>query len=133
MPAKKAWNQEAAIYSALRRAYRSSTAVNACLEDVKEVYFILSKKGKQLRRVRFKCARCGQMFSRKEVAVDHILPVVDPLDGNLLPDGTKDWMKQIKRLFVSKEGLQILDKKCHNSKSKDENAIRRAAKKGKQK
>lgn len=131
MAKKKEWNQEAAIYSALRRTYRSSTAVKAALEDVKEVYYIKSKHGKDLRRVRFTCADCGQKFSKKQIQVDHIYPVVDPLDGNLLPDGTRDWIKQIRRLFVSKEGLQIICKPDHNRKSALENLIRKQIKKGK--
>lgn len=134
---KKPWVQDAAIYSALRRAYRSSPAVAECLNSGKEEFFILSKKGKKLRRVRFACHLCGTKEPKRTkkskggIAVDHIQPVVDPLDGNLLPDGTRDWNKQIRRLFVSVTGLQRLCKACHDAKSKQENAIRRKIKKEK--
>lgn len=128
---KKPWNQDAAIYSALRRAYRSSPAVNGALSTVKEVYFIPSKKGKQLRRVNFECAHCNNAFSRKMVAVDHIHPVVDPQDANLLPSGKRNWIKQIDRLFVDQNSLQVLCKPCHNKKTKEENRIRRLKRKEK--
>lgn len=129
MANKKGWNQEAAIYSALRRAYRSSPAVKDCLNAAKEVFYIQSKKGKQLRRVRFECAQCRTKSSRKGVAVDHIHPVVDPNDANKFPNGEKDWNKQIKRLIVDTKGLQILCRSCHDKKSKAENAVRRTVKK----
>lgn len=127
---KKEWVEDAAIYSALRRAYRSSPAVNAALARCKEEYFITSKKGKLMRRVRFNCeAMCGAKPSRKGVQVDHTDPVVDPQDGNLLPDGTRNWVKQIKRLFVKAEALKVLCKPCHKAKSNSENAVRRKRKK----
>lgn len=128
---KKEWSQDAAIYSALRRAYRSSPAMKECLESGKEVYYIESKKGKQLRRVRFLCVACGKKVSRKNIKADHIAPVVDPIDGNKLPNGSRDWNKQIDRLFVSAVGLQRMCSECHNEKSKAENALRRKIKKEK--
>lgn len=129
---KRVWVQDAAIYSALRRAFRSSPAVTEILNLGKEVYYIESKKGKKLRRVRFLCADCKQQFSRKKIFVDHIMPIVDPLDGNILPSGKRDWNKQIDRMGVSSKGLQLLCKVCHNRKSKEENSIRRKIKKEKE-
>jgi hypothetical protein len=139
---KKPWVRDAAIYSALRRAYRSSPAVAQCLDEGKEEFFIPSKKGKPMRRVRFSCEKCdwkGPRAKKKTkkrpaapgIAVDHVEPVIDPVDGNLLLDGTRNWIKQILRLFVDRKGLQRLCPTCHTAKSKAENARRREQRKAK--
>lgn len=131
---KKPWVRDAAIYSALRRAYRSSPAVAECMNAGKEEYFIPSKKGKPMRRVRFSCEKCPFKGPKAKkgipgVAADHIEAIVDPVDSNLLPDGTRNWNKQIDRLFVSVIGLQRLCHTCHSAKSKEENAQRRKSRK----
>jgi hypothetical protein len=137
---KKPWVRDAAIYSALRRAYRSSPAVAECLDSGKEEFFIPSKKGKPMRRVRFSCEKCDWKGPRAKkatkkhkatpgIVVDHIDPVVDFADANLLSDGTRNWIKQIDRLFVQRIGLQRLCSVCHTAKSKDENARRREQRK----
>lgn len=130
---KKPWVRDAAIYSALRRAYGTSPAINECMNSGKEEFFILCKNGNQARRVRYKCEKCdyaGPKAKKRKpgVAADHIEPIVDPLDGNLLPDGTRNWTKQIDRLFVGRIGLQRLCHTCHSAKSKAENALRKKRK-----
>ena len=125
MKTKRIWNLEAAVYSALRRAHRNSPEYYQTLNSAKAEYFIPSKKGSPMRRVHFKCAQCGDLNGRKEVAVDHRLPVIDPNQGKTNFDD------YIKRLFCGTIGLDVLCKKCHNSKTKAENAIRRAVKKEK--
>ncbi len=124
MAKKKEWVRDLAIYSALRRAHRNSPEYRQCLAEAKSEYFILSKKGKQLRRVQFKCAHCGTKTSRKLAKVDHIEPVV-PVTGKTTLDDYAN------RLFCGVKGLQILDKACHDSKTKGENAMRRLIKKEK--
>lgn len=115
---KRVWVRDAAIYSALRRAHRNSPEYQETLKAAKEEYFILSKKGKKLRRVHFRCAKCGNKGSRKVVAVDHresVVPVTGKTDLNTYAD----------RLFCGIKGLDILCKECHDSKSKAENKLRR--------
>ena len=123
--AKKAWNLEAAVYSALRRAHRNSPEYRDALNAVKGEFYIYSKKGKKLRRVHFSCRICNGTKSRKEVFVDHIHPVIDPRVGKA------GFASYINRLFCGVGGLQILCRKCHQLKTQAENAIRRRTKKEK--
>lgn len=51
------------------------------------------------------------------VFVDHIEPVVDPVQG------FKGWDLVIERMFVEKEGLQILCKECHLKKTMNERSL----------
>jgi hypothetical protein len=52
------------------------------------------------------------------VFVDHIEPVIDPAVG------FTTWDEVIARMFVEKEGLQVLCKECHDRKTRDERAVR---------
>lgn len=119
---KLKWVLEASVYSSLRRAHRNSPEYRETLKQAKSEYFILSKKGKKLRRVHFECRSCKSKGSRKQVYVDHINPVISI-------EGRKSWDEYINRLFCGEIGLQILDKPCHNAKTKQENSLRRQYKK----
>jgi hypothetical protein len=57
------------------------------------------------------------------VFVDHIEPVVDPVQG------FQGWDLVIERMFVEKEGLQILCKECHQTKTGSERSLARESKK----
>ncbi len=57
-----------------------------------------------------------------KVAKDHIRPVVDPIEGFVGYD------EYIERIFVEKEGYAILCPRCHNTKTLEENAVRKEAK-----
>lgn len=70
----------------------------------------------------YRCAGCEGSFPLKSMKADHIEPVVGP-------QGFVDWNTFIARLFVEKEGFQVLCKTCHDAKSEQENAARRSAKK----
>lgn len=111
----------------MRRAFRRYPAYKECLENAKSVYYVISKHGKDLRRVQFKCASCQKQFSRKDIAVDHLASVVDPMVGFI------DYDTYAKRLFCNLDNLQVLCNKgtssCHKLKSKEENKLRRACKK----
>jgi hypothetical protein len=48
------------------------------------------------------------------VTVDHIDPVVNPKTG------FNTWEEYVTRLFVEEEALQVLCKKCHDTKTKEE-------------
>ena len=54
--------------------------------------------------------------------VDHINPVVDPVDGH------QGWDIYINRLFCETDNLQVLCKKCHDAKTLVEKHIRKKSK-----
>jgi 5-methylcytosine-specific restriction endonuclease McrA len=109
----------------LRGIFRRYPPYYLCRNAVKEEYFIPSKKGKPMKRVRFTCAQCKEKHGNSNTVVDHINPVIDPKVGfPLLPDGRDDWLTYISRLFCSIENLQILCLPCHNAKSGKETKTR---------
>lgn len=69
------------------------------------------------------CASCNKEFPGKEVQCDHIEAVVDPVEGFV------DWDVYIKRMFCSKDNLQILCSDCHDKKSAEERKVRNGNKK----
>ena len=76
-------------------------------------------KAGRIARNQYRCAKCLKIYSRKEVVIDHINPIV-PLTGWDNFDG------YIQRLFCAVEELQILCRvPCHKEKSLEENRIRR--------
>jgi 5-methylcytosine-specific restriction endonuclease McrA len=101
-------------------------------ERAKEVYYIKSKKGKDLKRVRFKCEECSKKFSAKNVAVDHIEPVIEIGGVPVRSNGLPDFNVYIDRLFCGIENLQLLCKPCHKKKTAAE-AKQRATKRSKTK
>jgi len=50
---------------------------------------------------------------RRQVAVDHIDPVIPP-------EGFSSWDDTIQRMFCEKDGLQLLCPDCHDEKTADE-------------
>lgn len=69
----------------------------------------------------YECNECHQHFPAKDVAVDHIDPVV-------ATTGFVSWDDVIDRMFVEKEGLQVLCKECHKVKCDEEKQQRKQAK-----
>ncbi len=61
----------------------------------------------------------GKKSRIKNIAADHIDPVVDPNVGFV------DWNTFIERLFVELPGWQALCHKCHSIKTREENQIAR--------
>lgn len=66
----------------------------------------------------FRCEKCTVAYDKKELHVDHKLPVM-PLQG------FDNWDAYFNRLFCPVNGLQILCKQCHKIKTKSENALRK--------
>lgn len=64
----------------------------------------------------YKCNSCHKQFKSTEVQVDHVEPVIDPSIG------FRDWNTYIDRLFCAVSNLQVLCKRCHNIKTKQENS-----------
>lgn len=100
------------LVAVLRRSYRKTPQYRAALDAAKEEYFVKSKKGTEMRRVHFKCAECGRYFvnrkGSKEIAVDHVSPVIDPHTG------FEGYDKLIDRMFNG--AVQVL---CNYSKERD--------------
>lgn len=67
----------------------------------------------------YKCAMCNNLFNNKDIKLDHIDPVVSPVDGFI------DWNTFISRLFVQPNQYQVLCTTCHQGKTNAEKAIRK--------
>lgn len=79
-------------------------------------------KAARIGRNQYVCAKCQEVFGRKEVQMDHRKAVIDPKKG------WTTWDDFIERLFVEEKGWQALCKPCHQEKSKKENVVRRKQK-----
>lgn len=60
----------------------------------------------------------------KNVAVDHIIPIIDPAVGWV------SWDDTIERMFCEPENLQVLCHTCHTIKSNEEKAIAKDRRQG---
>lgn len=71
----------------------------------------------------YRCVRCSPdvIHTRKQVQVDHVVPVVDPLKG------FTTWDDYINRMFCSADGFQILCIAHHKEKTEAENLERKLA------
>ena len=69
----------------------------------------------------YRCAHCLQEFTSKDMEVDHVQPVVNPLTG------FESWDVFIDRLFCEQDNLQAICKSCHKIKTKQEKTIRKNA------
>jgi 5-methylcytosine-specific restriction endonuclease McrA len=105
---KKEWTYKGYLFGALRRIFRWSPERRAALEAARQ-------------GLKYLCAKCGKLFDKRKIAVDHITPVVSPETGFV------DWNTYIVRLFVTKDQLQVLCKPCHKEKTNLENTARRKA------
>lgn len=123
------------IKGALRRAFRLSPRMSArLLESRRELPPALKKDGTPGKRdqIRYVCACCGELFQQKNIAVDHIDPVVPLfLEENSMSPGTL-----AERIFCHVDNLQVLcntrlkdlpkgQTSCHYKKSQEENFLRR--------
>ena len=77
-----------------------------------------AKKKARIRRGFYRCAKCKGEFHYKHIQLDHRKSVLDPSSG------FTDWNNYIARLFVDREGFQVLCKPCHQKKTNKENAKR---------
>ncbi len=120
------------MVGALRGASRRFPPFYKKRNAAKQEYFIKTKMGKPLRRVKYQCEKCKEWFSSKEIRLDHTDPVV-PLTGfPVLDNGEDDWNTYIKRMFCEAEGLSLLCVGCHNIKTNEEKAQRKDLKKPKE-
>lgn len=77
----------------------------------------------------YECKSCKNLFSRKEIEADHIIPVVN------LKEGWQGWDVYIHSLYCDVSNFQILCKLCHLSKTtiEQERRLMNKKKKGKKK
>lgn len=128
------YNKNSQIRSAIRRTFSRSPLVQEVLKSVRSEHDQYKKDGNLAKRkaVRYKCAECGKLFMRTEVAVDHVDPVI-PLDKEFT-----NWDEFVGRLFCNEDNLQVLcsykikDKhkhgdelSCHHKKTQQERALRK--------
>lgn len=118
------------LIAVLRRSFRKTPMYTRTLSAAKEDYFEISKSGKSMRRVHFKCALCGRHFvnrkGSREIAVDHVHPVVDP------EKGFEGYDALVSRLFngplqvlCNYSGVRDGMKSCHKLKTKREGDLRK--------
>lgn len=100
------------IISLLRRGSLRYPPRNETLKEAKTGKKINTESGRMAEH--YKCSVCNKDFPAKQVCVDHIDPVVDPLKGFTTWDG------YIERMFCPKENLQVLCSSCHTTKSLQE-------------
>lgn len=120
----KEWTEgrfRAFITSTLRGGFRKYPPKYEVLKAALWGKKLNSKTGRQA--IHYTCASCKHEYPAKEVNVDHIIPVVCPVEG------FKDWDTFVKRLFCTKENLQVLCSKCHTKKTKEERETRNGNKK----
>ena len=131
---KPKYNQNSQIRSAIRRTFSRSPKVKEVIDSVRSEHDQYNKDGSLSKRkaVRYKCAHCGRLFMRKDIAVDHINPVI-PLDSKFT-----SWDDFVDRLFCEKSNLQVLcsytlkrksefdnENSCHYKKTQEEKAERK--------
>ena len=80
------------------------------------------QKAARVSRGIYKCALCEKLTPKKQMRMDHIEPVINPLTG------LTTWDCYISRLLVDEIGWQYICKPCHDVKTKGENVIRRKKK-----
>ena len=116
MKKRPPYNQNAAIRSALRRAFSRSPLVREVLNAVRREVPKYCKDGSLAKKpsVQYQCSMCNEWVGTTKVAVDHLNPVIR------IDVGFEDWTVFIERLFCPKENLQCLCETCHLVKTNKE-------------
>ncbi len=58
----------------------------------------------------YQCAHCNEIFMKKDVCTDHIIPVVGE-------EGFTTFDEYIERMFCDADGFQVLCSSCHDEKT----------------
>jgi 5-methylcytosine-specific restriction endonuclease McrA len=115
----KKFNRDNWLKNQLRRLSMKYPPAIEAINRTKEVYYITSKTGKLLRRVKFTCEMCGKKdLKRSECELDHVIPVVKP------EEGFKNLQSFIEGLFCGVENFKLCCIPCHLIKSNFENLER---------
>lgn len=83
----------------------------------------MAEKRSKVGRNQYKCESCNNIFTKKETALDHVVPVVDPVKG------FEGFDTYIDRMFCEETGFQRLCNPCHDAKTTAENGVRKANRK----
>lgn len=120
---QRKFNQDSAIRGALRRVFARSPVIWDVLRAHRQEHARTRKDGSRCKKdaVLYPCMACKNLVSRKDVAVDHIDPVVSSNTGFV------DYDTFIKRLFCDASNLQLLCSTCHQEKTNRERAARKLA------
>lgn len=102
------------IRSALRVAWNKYPVKYQAVRDAYVCDKINSVSGRMAKH--YQCRRCLELYPQKDIVVDHVVPVGTLKDYDDLP-------MFVKRMFCGVDDLQVLCKKCHKEKSKEERAI----------
>jgi len=113
------YNANSAIRSALRRTFSRSPIVREVMHKVRRERPWFKSDGSPAAkpRVEYLCATCNQWFMGKDIQVDHLDPVVDPLVGFL------SWDVFVSRLFCDISNLSVICKNDHKFKTNAEKAV----------
>lgn len=105
------------ITSTLRGGFRRYPPKYEVLKEA----FVSKQVNEKTKRIssHYKCNNCQGLFPTSDVQVDHVSPIVCPIEGFV------SWDKFIENLFCSKKNLQVLCKPCHSVKTKSENLKRK--------
>jgi 5-methylcytosine-specific restriction endonuclease McrA len=108
------------VLNAIRKSFTKNSPEYAAILNKSLAKAVGPKGG-----ARYHCAKCKNVFQRKEVQIDHISPMipvgVSPVNMTL--------EEVYRRCWVLSGQLQVLCKECHSAKSKIENKARREIKK----
>ena len=111
------------ILQVIKRVFTRSDVVQDFYEENKIREAVYNKDGSRSKRdaVWFRCESCKGKFKQKDMNCDHKEPVI-PVN---IPTEHMSWDIVMERLFVEKEDLQLICKKCHKEKTQEENRLRR--------
>ena len=129
------WILRAVCIAALRKAWSRCPAKIHVMQAAKAIlpaHKNADGSPSKSKRVAYSCASCGELFQKRDVHVDHVVPVVDVTAGYL------DLESYARRLFVvetwsgtaedkqqAEDALQVLCKGCHKNKTAGENKKRK--------
>jgi 5-methylcytosine-specific restriction endonuclease McrA len=117
---KKDYNKcKNGIKSEIRKQFSRSEYYKKFLDDRKVIWtqkcisenFSVSRR----RRVSWKCEKCLELYSRKDINVDHIKPIGRGVATEI--ESIPDFFQLV---YCSYDNLQILCKECHKKKTKRE-------------
>ena len=117
---KPKFNQNSAVRSAIRRIFSRSPHIIEKLNKARRERPWYKQDGTMAKkpRVEFLCSSCDEWFMKKDIQVDHEIPVIDPVRG------FEDWNTFVDRLFCDPDNLNVLCKTCHKVKTDAEKKVR---------
>lgn len=103
----KVFNLKSFVINTLRRASYRHPARNEALTAAR------------ITRGVYRCAHCNGEFPKKEITLDHKIPVVDPVTG------FTTWDDYVNRMFCDASNYQTLCTTCDDSKCATEREVRK--------